>query len=169
MSPPGPQAWRCHPCGDHGRHVRLPADSSGTGVLESALRAAIAGGFVAHLTDATYTVTTPIVINVTRSTQGPVGIDLGGAKIISQIANGAPVIEIIVAPGVDFGGLTALQLLDPGQRPGGRRHQAGRRRHRSLASDFTMSNVNIEHVGEIGLDMLGNASQGTVLDCVDAR
>ena len=81
-------------------------DSTGTGAVESALRAAIAGGFVAHLTEATYTVATPIVINVTSSTQGPVGIDLGGAKIISQIADGSPVIEIIVGPGVDLAGLT---------------------------------------------------------------
>ena len=139
-------------------------DSTGTGALESALRAAIAGGFVAHLTDATYTVSTPIVINVTRSTQGPVGIDLGGAKIVSQTANGAPVIEIIVAPGVDFGGLTLsnFSILGNGQEGGGIKIVADGT-DRSL-HDFTISNVNVEHVGGIGLDILGNASQGTVFN-----
>ena len=127
-------------------------------------RAAIAGGFVAHLTDATYTVTTPIVINVTSSTQGPVGIDLGGAKIISQIANGSPVIEIIVAPGVDFGGLTLsnFSILGNGQEGDGIKIVADGT-DRSL-HDFTISNVNVEHVGGIGLDILGNASQGTVFN-----
>ena len=109
------------------------------------------------MTDATYTVTTPIVINVTRSTQGPVGIDLGGAKIISQIANGAPVIEIIVAPGVDFGGLTLsnFSILGNGQEGDGIKIVADGT-DRSL-HDFTISNVNVEHVGGIGLDILGDA------------
>jgi len=138
------------------------SDSSGTGAVESALRAAIAGGFVAHLTDATYTVTTPIVINVTRSTQGPVGIDLGGAKIVSQIADGSPVIEIIVAPGVDFAGLTLsnFSILGNGREGDGIKIVADGA-DRSL-HDWTISNVNIEHVGGIGLDILGNASRGTV-------
>ncbi|WP_373867925.1 right-handed parallel beta-helix repeat-containing protein, partial [Reyranella soli] len=138
--------------------------STGTGTVESALRAAIADGYVAHLTDATYTVTTPIVINVTRSSQGPVGIDLGGAKIISQIANGAPVIEIIVAPGADFGGLTLsnFSILGNGQEGDGIKIVADGA-DRSL-HDWTISNVNIEHVGGIGLDVLGNASQGTVFN-----
>ncbi len=138
--------------------------STGTGLVESALRAALAGGFVAHLTEATYTVATPIVINVTSSTQGPVGIDLGGAKIVSQIAGGSPVIEIIVGPGVDFGGLTLsnFSILGNGQEGDGIKIVADGP-DRSL-HDFAISNVNIEHVGGIGLDVLGNVSQGTVFN-----
>ncbi len=136
--------------------------STGTGPLEGALRAAIADGYVAHLTDATYTVTTPIVMNVTRSGQGPVGIDLGGAKIFSQIADGSPVIEIIVAPGVDFGGLTLsnFSILGNGGEGDGIKIVADGA-DRSL-HDWAISNVNVEHVGGIGLDVLGNVSQGTV-------
>ncbi len=111
-----------------------------------------------------FTVTTPIVINLTRSTQGPVGIDLGGAKIMSQITNGAPVIEIIAAPGVDFGGLTLsnFSILGNGQEGDGIRIVADGA-DRSL-HDWTISNVNVEHVGGIGLDVLGNVSQGTVFN-----
>jgi hypothetical protein len=139
-------------------------DSTGTGTVESALRAAIAGGFVVHLTDGPYTVATPIVINVTRSSQGPVGIDLGGAKIISQITDGSPVIEIIVAPGVDFGGLTLsnFSILGNGQEGDGIKIVADGA-DRSL-HDFAISNVNVEHVGGIGIDVLGNVSQGTVFN-----
>ena len=55
---------------------------------------------------ATYTVASPIVINITSSTQGPVGIDLGGAKIVSQIAKARRSSRSSSAPGVDLGGLT---------------------------------------------------------------
>src|SRR5262249_43330848 len=70
------------------------ANSTGTSPLETALDAALAGGTVAHLPGTTnYTVSAPIIINLTSSTQGPIGIDLGGADINSQITNGGPVIE----------------------------------------------------------------------------
>ena len=74
--------------------------------LEAALRNAIAGGYVAEMSGQTYTVTQPIVINVTSTIQGPLGIDLGGATIVSQITNGAPVIQINAGPGVDLRYLT---------------------------------------------------------------
>lgn len=138
--------------------------STGTGAVEGALRAAVAGGFVAHLTDAIYTVATPIVINVTGSTRGPLGIDLGGAKILSQIIDGSPVIEIILGPGVDLAGLTLsnFSILGNGREGDGIKIVADGR-DRSL-SDWTVSNVNVEHVGGIGLDVLGNVSQGTVFN-----
>ena len=119
---------------------------------------------MAHLTDATYTVATPIVINVTSSTQGLVGIDLGGAKMVSQIADGSPVIEIIVGPGVDLAGLTLsnFSILGNGREGDGIKIVADGA-DRSL-HDFTISNVNVEHVGGIGLDILGNASQGKVFN-----
>ncbi len=139
-------------------------DSTGTGAVEVALTAAIAGGFVARLTDATYTVTTPIIINVTSSIQGPVGIDLGGAKIFSEITGGSPVIEIIVGPGVDLAGLTLanFSILGNGQEGDGIKIVADGS-DRSLHG-WTIGNVNVEHVGGIGLDVLGNVSQGTVFN-----
>ena len=74
--------------------------------FETALRNAISGGYVAEMSGQTYTVTPPIVINVTSSIQGPLGIDLGGATIVSQITNGQPVIQINAGPGVDLRYLT---------------------------------------------------------------
>src|SRR4051812_34761025 len=50
-----------------------------TADLGAWLKAAIAGGYVAHPPLATYTVTSPIVIYVNSTVQGPLGIDLGGA------------------------------------------------------------------------------------------
>jgi len=139
-------------------------DSTGIGVLEIALQEAIAGGFVAHLTDAAHTVAAPIVINVTSAPEGAVGIDLGGAKIISEITDGSPVIEIIVGPGVDLRGLALsnFSIQGNGQEGDGIRIVADGS-DRSVR-DWTISNVNVEHVGGIGLDVLGNASQGTVFN-----
>jgi len=140
------------------------ANSTGTGALETALDAAIAGGTVAHLTDASYTVTSPIIINITSSTQGPIGIDLGGAKILSQIAGGGPVIEIIVAPGVTVGTLTLSNFMIQGSGADG----AGIKiiadgTDRSI-QNLEISNVHVEHVGGIGLDVIGNVAHGTVFD-----
>ena len=138
--------------------------STGTEALESALRAAIAGGTVAHLTDTTYTVTAPIVINITSSIATETGIDLGGAKIISHIAGGGPVIEFIVAPGVDVSHLTLsnFSVLGTGGEGDGIKIVAdGTDR---VIRDLSINNVNVEHVGGIGLDVLGNVSHGTVFD-----
>jgi Ca2+-binding RTX toxin-like protein len=146
---------------DSGTTAAKPS-STGTGTVEAALRNAIAGDFVAQLAGATHIVTTPIVINVTSSTTGPVGIDLGGAKIFSQITDGSPVVEIIVGPGVDLGGLTLsnFSILGNGREGDGIKIVAdGLDR---LLHDWTIRNVNVEHVGGIGLDVLGNVSQGTV-------
>jgi len=138
--------------------------STGTQALESALQAAIAGGTVAHLTDTTYTVTSPIVINITRSIQSETGIDLGGAKIISHIAGGGPVIQFIVAPGVEVSRLTLsnFSVIGTGGEGDGIKIVAdGRDR---AIRDLDISNVNVEHVGGIGLDVLGNVSHAAVLD-----
>ena len=139
------------------------ASSTGTGALETALKTAMASGTVVHLTGATYTVTKSIVINVTASTQGPVGIDLGGAKIISQITDGSPVIEIIVGPGVNLGGLTLSNfMLEGTQQEGDGIKIVADGSDRSVHG-LNISNVELEHVGGIGLDVLGNV-QGTVFD-----
>jgi aryl-phospho-beta-D-glucosidase BglC (GH1 family) len=138
--------------------------STGTGALETALRAAMAGGYVAHLTGTSYAVTTPIVINVTSSTQGPVGIDLGGAKIVSQITDGSPAIEIIVGRGVDLGSLTLSNFSIQGNGLEGDGIKIVADGNDRLLHDWSISNVSVEHVGGIGLDVLGNVSQGTVFD-----
>ena len=74
--------------------------------LASLLQAAFAGGYVANSNKRSFTVSEPIVVDVTSDVRGPVGIDLGGAAIISDIAGGAPVIQINAAPGVDLANLT---------------------------------------------------------------
>jgi hypothetical protein len=76
--------------------------SAATADLGAILTAAMAGGYLAHLTGPSYTVTSSIIINVTSTIQGPMGIDLGGARIVSQITDGSPVIQINVGPGVDL-------------------------------------------------------------------
>src|SRR6266446_2312385 len=139
------------------------ASSTGAGPLETALDAAIAGGTVAHLTDNTYTVTTPIIIHVTSSTQGPIGIDLGGAKIISQITGGGPVIEIIVDPGVNVGTLTLSNFLIQGNGYEGDGIKIVADGTDRSIHNLNISGVNVEHVGGIGLDVIGNV-QGAVFD-----
>jgi hypothetical protein len=144
------------------------AASTGTGVLETALKAALAGGTVVHLTDTSYTVTSSIVINITASFQGPLGIDLGGAKILSQITGGGPVIQINIAAGRRYRHVVAVELSRSRATPGRRRHQDRGRRRRSLDPRPSISGTSIiEHVGGIGLDVLGNV-QGSI-STVDAR
>jgi len=137
-------------------------DSTGTGTVEAALRSALLGGTVADLSGASFTVTTPIVINLTSDSLGPIGIDLGGAKIISQVTGGRPVIEIIAGPGVDVSSLTLsnFMIVGNGQEGAGIMIVANGT-DRSIA--FDISNVNVEHVGGVGLDFIGNVS-GTVFD-----
>ena len=136
------------------------ANSTGTGALEAALRTALTGGIVGTLSGVSFTVTTSIVINLTGSSQGPLGIDLGGAKILSQITNGAPVIQIIAGPGIDVSALTLSNFMIYGnglEGDGIKIVADGTDRSVSLR----ISNVNVEHVGGIGLDVIGNVS-GTV-------
>jgi hypothetical protein len=138
------------------------ASSTGTGALESAMHAAMSGGTVGALSGATFTVTTPIVIYLNASSQGPIGIDLGGAKINSQVTGGRPVIEIVAGPGVNVSNLTLsnFSLVGNGSEGDGIRIiAAGGDRSINLA----MSNVNVEHVGGTGLEVMGNVS-GTVFD-----
>ena len=136
--------------------------SSGTGALESALRAALSGGTVDTLSAASFAVTTPIVIYLTGSSQGPIGIDLGGAKILSQVTGGRPVIEIVAGPGVNVSNLTLSNFIIVGNgREGDGISIVAAGADRSIG--FTISNVNIEHVGGIGIDAIGNVS-GSVVD-----
>lgn len=139
------------------------ATSSGTGPLELALKDAIASNTVVHLTETTYTVTSSIVINIANSTQGPVGIDLGGAKIISQVTGGEPVIEIIVGAGVDVGTLTLSNFSIQGNGSEGDGIKIVVNGTDRWIRDLDVNYVNVEHVGGIGLDVIGNV-QGTVFD-----
>ena len=136
--------------------------SAGTGALESALRTALSGGTIDTLSAASFAVTTPIVIYLTGASQGPIGIDLGGAKILSQVTGGRPVIEIVAGPGVNVSNLTLSNffILGNGQEGDGISIVAAGA-DRSIG--FTISNVNIEHVGGIGIDAIGNVS-GSVFD-----
>lgn len=138
------------------------ASSTGTGTLETALRTALQGGTVGTLAGASYTVTTPIVIYLNSSSSGPIGIDLGGAKIVSQVAGGQPVIQIVAGPGVNVSNLTLSNFSISGNGSEGdgiRIVAAGADRSINLS----LSNVDIEHVGGVGLDVIGNVS-GTVFD-----
>ena len=137
------------------------ASSNGTSVLESSIKTAVAGGTAVHTDTNTYTVTAPIIINVTSSSHGGV-IDLGGAKIVSQIANGGPVIEIVVAAGVKLDGLTLenFSINGNGHEGDGIKIVADGT-DRSVVN-LVVNNVSIEHTGGIGLDVLGNVSQATV-------
>jgi hypothetical protein len=136
--------------------------STGTDSLATVLNAAMAGSYVAHLTDTTYTVTSPIVINVTNTNQGAFGIDLGGAKIISEVGSGQPVIEIVVGAGVTLSSLTLSNFSINGSLGDGIRIVAdGTDRAISMLS---INNVSVEHVAGIGLDVMGNVSRALVVD-----
>jgi hypothetical protein len=139
------------------------ADSNGGGPIETALKAAIANGTVANLTSASsYNVTAPIIINITSSTNGAVGIDLGGAKLYSQVGGGQPVLEIVVAAGVDVSSLRLSNFTiqgNGGEGDGIKIVADGSDRSISL----NVNNVNVEHVGGIGFDAIGNI-QGTVFN-----
>jgi hypothetical protein len=138
------------------------ASSDGTGALETAIEQGLAGHTV-HLANAAYTVTTPIVINVTSSSSNGV-IDLGGAKITSNIEGGGPVIEIVVGAGVTLGNLTIENFSingNGGEGDGVKIVADGADR---AITNLTISNVNVEHTGGIGLDVLGNVSHVDVAD-----
>ncbi|HZB53006.1 MAG TPA: Ig-like domain-containing protein, partial [Reyranella sp.] len=139
------------------------ANSSGTSALETALKAALGGGTIVHLTDTSYIVTSSIVINITTSFQGPLGIDLGGAKILSQITDGGPVIQINIAAGVDIGTLSLSNFSIQGNGLEGDGLKIVVDGADRWIRDLDIRNVNVEHVGGIGLDVLGNV-QGSIFD-----
>ena len=60
--------------------------------LSSILQAAFAGSYVANGAGQNFTVSKTIVIYVSSTTQGPIGLDLGGGTIYSNITDGSPVI-----------------------------------------------------------------------------
>ncbi|ODT13728.1 MAG: hypothetical protein ABS35_37090 [Kaistia sp. SCN 65-12] len=132
--------------------------------LASLLQAAFAGGYVATTSKRTFTVSEPIVIDVANSFQGPVGVDLGGAAIISNVTGDAPVIQINAAPGVDLANLTLsdFSIYGNGSEESGIRIVAdGADRH---IHDWSVRDVTVQHVGGAGLDVVGHVTKGTVFN-----
>src|SRR5262249_47049189 len=127
----------------------------------AALSAAIAGGYVAHLSG-TLTVTRPIVIQINTTIQGPLGVDLGGATIISQITNGAPVIEIDVGSGVDLRYLTLSNFTIQGNGSEGDGLKIVADGNDRWAYNWNINNVTVNQVGGYGLDMQGSVFEGLV-------
>src|SRR5579864_2702027 len=128
----------------------------------AALSTAIAGGYVAQLNGGTYTVSQPIVIHINSTIQGPLGINGGGATLVSQITNGAPVIEIDVGPGVDlrYLDLSNFNIQGNGQEGDGIKIVADGNDRWDY--NWNINNVNVSHVGGYGLDMQGNIFEGLV-------
>ena len=138
------------------------ATTNGTGAVETALKAAVATGD-AHLTQSSYSVNAPIVINLTNTSQGPINIDFGGAKLQSNVSNGGPVIEIIVGAGVNVSQLTISNLLINGNGSEGDGIKIVADGADRSIRNLSLNAVNIEHVGGIGLDVIGNV-HGTIFD-----
>jgi hypothetical protein len=138
------------------------ATTNGTGAVETALKAAVATGN-AHLTESSYTVSAPIVINLTSASQGPIDIDFGGAKIQSAIGGGGPVIQFIVGAGVNVSQLTLSNLLINGNGSEGAGIKIVADGADRSIRNLGINGVHIEHVGGIGLDVIGNV-HGTVFD-----
>src|SRR4030095_6046815 len=126
------------------------------------LTAAIQGGYVAQLTDQTYTITSPIVIHITSTIQGALGIDGGGATLVSQVTDGSPLIQIIVDPGVDFRYLTLSNFTIQGNGREGDGIQIVADGNDRWCYNWTISNVTVEHVGGYGLDIQGSVFEGLV-------
>src|SRR5258708_38951553 len=125
----------------------------------AALSAAMAGGYVAQLNGGTYTVTQPIVIHVDSTIQGALGINGGGATIVSQITNGAPVIEIDVGPGVDlrYLNLSNFNIVGNGQEGDGIKIVADGNDRWNY--NWNINNANVSPVGGYGTDIRGRLFQ----------
>ena len=126
------------------------------------LTAAIHGGYVAHLTDQTYTITSPIVIFVDSTIQGAMGIDGGGATLVSQVTDGSPLIQIVVGPGVDFRYLTLSNFTLQGNGSEGNGIEIIADGNDRWAYNWTISDVTVQGVGGYGLDVEGSAFEGLV-------
>src|SRR5260370_23719890 len=138
------------------------ASSTTAADLGAARRAAIAGGYVAQLSGGIYTVSQPIVIHIYSTIEGPLGINGGGATLVSQITNGAPVIEIDVGPGVDlrYLDLSNFNIVGNGQEGDGIKIVADGNDRWNY--NWNINNVNVSHVGGYGLDMRGSIFEGLV-------
>ena len=131
--------------------------------LGAILKAAMAGGYLAHLTGPSYTVTSSIIINVTSTIQGPLGIDLGGAT--HRLADHR---RLAGHPDQCRSGRRpalpdAVELHHRGQRPGGRRHPGSLPTATTAGSTAGPSRTSpSQHVGGYGLDVQGSVFEGLV-------
>ena len=102
------------------------------------------------------------MIHVTSTTQGPIGLDLAGGTIVSNITNGAPVIQVVVDPGVDLRYLTFANLTIQGNGQEGDGIQIGAAGNDRWVYNFTVNNVTVNHVGGYGLDVQGSVFEGMI-------
>src|ERR1044072_2422634 len=125
---------------------------------------AIHGGYVAHLSADTYTISSPIVVHVTETIQGALGIDGGGATLVSEVTDGSPLIQIVVDPGVDFRYLTLSNFDIQGNGHEGTGIQLVADGNDRWAYNWTIDNVTVDGVGGWGLDMQGSVLEGLIVD-----
>src|SRR5690348_3610894 len=138
------------------------AIANGATDLNSILQSAMAGSYVAQGSGQTFTVSSTIVIHVTSTTQGPLGLDLGGGTIVSNITNGSPVIQVVVDPGVDLRYLTFSNLTIQGNGKEGAGIQIVAAGNDRWVYNFSVNNVTVNHVGGYGLDVEGSVFEGIV-------
>ena len=124
------------------------------------LTAAVQGGYVAHLSNQTYTITSPIVIHVDSTIQGALGVDGGGATLVSQVTDGSPLIRIVVGPGVDLRYLTLSNFTIEGNGREGNGIELIADGNDRWAYNWTIDNVTVEGVGGYGLSMQGSVFEG---------
>src|SRR6478672_971025 len=130
--------------------------------LSTILQSAFAGSYEAQGSGQTFTVSSTIVIHVTSTTQGPLGLDLGGGTIVSNITNGSPVIQVVVDPGVDLRYLTFSNFTIQGNGREGDGIQIVAAGNDRWVYDFSVNNVTVNHVGGYGLDFQGSVFEGLV-------
>jgi len=118
--------------------------------LASILQAAMAGSYVANGSGQTFTVSSSIVIYVNSTTQGPLGLDLGGGTIVSNITDGSPVIKVVVGPNVDLRYLTFSNFTIQGNGHEGDGIQVVAAANDRWVYNFTVNNVTVNHVGGYG-------------------
>jgi hypothetical protein len=135
---------------------------SATTDLASILSTAIGDGNVAQLSGGTYTVTQPIVIHIDSTIQGPLGLDGGGATIVSQVTGGQPVIQIVVGPGVDLRYLDFSNFTIQGDGAEGAGISIVAAGNDRWVYNWNVNNVTVQGVGGYGLDVQGSVFEGLV-------
>jgi hypothetical protein len=90
------------------------------------------------------------------------GIDLGGAHIVSQITDGSPVIQINVGAGVDLRYVTLSNFTIEGNGLEGDGIKIVADGNDRWMYCWTLENVTVQHVGGFGLDVQGSVFEGIV-------
>src|SRR5262245_20084979 len=144
-----------------GRKHGASMTTTTTSDFGAALNSAIQGGYIAQLNGGTYTISSPIVIHITSTTQG-MGIDGGGATLISNVTNGQPLIQIVVDPGVDARYLNLSNFKIQGNGKEGDGIQLIADGNDRWLYNWNITNVTVDHVSGYGLDMQGSIFEGVV-------